>query len=71
MPEINIYNFIENITKYVWGDKNYFVNLKPIKEIEEKIEENFEKEFPSGLEKIKQEIEAVLDYSDENINGYR
>lgn len=70
MPEINIYNFIENITKYVWGDKNYFVNLKPIKEIEEKIEENFEKEFPSGLEKIKQEIEAVLDYSDENINGY-
>ena len=42
MPEINIYNFIENITKYVWGDKNYFVNLKPIKEIEEKIEENFQ-----------------------------
>jgi len=58
MPEINIYNFIENITKYVWGDKNYFVNLKPIKEIEEKIEENFEKEFPSGLEKIKQEMKT-------------
>ncbi len=49
MPEINIYNFIENITKYVWGDKNYFVNLKPIKEIEEKIEENFEKRISKWI----------------------